>query len=53
MEIGYWLSSEEHAPSDLVDHARAAEEAGFEHLVISDHFHPWVDEQGNAPSSGA
>ncbi len=49
MEIGYWLSSEEHAPSDLVDHARAAEEAGFEHLVISDHFHPWVDEQGNAP----
>ena len=49
MEIGYWLSSEEHAPTDLVEHARAAEEAGFEHLVISDHFHPWVDEQGNAP----
>jgi len=49
MEIGYWLSSEEHAPQDLVAHAKAAEDAGFEHLVISDHFHPWVDEQGHAP----
>jgi len=49
MEIGYWLSSEEHSPRDLVEHAKAAEDAGFEHLVISDHFHPWVDEQGHSP----
>src|SRR5215216_626711 len=48
VEIGYWLSSEEHSPRDLVAHATVAEEAGFEHLVISDHFHPWVDEQGHA-----
>ena len=47
-EIGYWLSSEEHPPLDLVAHARAAEEAGFTHALISDHFHPWVDEQGHS-----
>src|SRR5436190_595806 len=48
MELGYWLSSEEHAPRDLVANARAAEEAGFSFAVISDHFHPWVDAQGEA-----
>jgi coenzyme F420-dependent glucose-6-phosphate dehydrogenase len=49
MEIGYWLSSEEHAPKDLVENAVRAEQAGFEHVVISDHIHPWVDEQGHSP----
>jgi len=48
MEIGYWLASEEHAPKDLVDNAVRAEEAGFEHVLISDHIHPWVDAQGHA-----
>jgi len=47
--FGYALSSEEHAPSDLVRHARLAEEAGFEFALISDHFHPWIDRQGNSP----
>jgi coenzyme F420-dependent glucose-6-phosphate dehydrogenase len=47
--IGYALSSEEHAPSDLVRHARLAEEAGFEFALISDHFHPWIDRQGHSP----
>ena len=49
MKIGYWLSSEEHAPKDLVANAVRAEEAGFEHVLISDHIHPWVDEQGHSP----
>ncbi len=49
MEIGYWLSSEEHSPSALVEHAVLAERAGFEHLLISDHIHPWVDAQGHSP----
>src|ERR1700750_998043 len=49
MEIGYWLSSEEHAPQDLVASAVLAEEAGFEHVLISDHIHPWVDAQGHSP----
>lgn len=44
--FGYFLSSEEFAPRDLLDQARMAEEAGFQALAISDHFHPWNDEQG-------
>ena len=48
-EIGYQLSSEEHGPCDLVRYARRAEEAGFTHALISDHFHPWVDRQGQSP----
>jgi G6PDH family F420-dependent oxidoreductase len=49
MELGYALSSEEHGPRDLVRHARSAEEAGFTFALISDHFHPWVDAQGESP----
>jgi coenzyme F420-dependent glucose-6-phosphate dehydrogenase len=47
--FGYALSSEEHPPSTLVENARAAEEAGFEFALISDHFHPWTDSQGHSP----
>ncbi|MBW8824997.1 MAG: TIGR03557 family F420-dependent LLM class oxidoreductase [Acidobacteria bacterium] len=47
--IGFCLSGEEHGAPDLVRFAVAAEDAGFGDLVISDHFHPWVDEQGNSP----
>src|SRR3954468_3837276 len=49
MRIGYFLSTEEYGPADLLAQARAAEQAGFEALWISDHFHPWNDEQGNSP----
>jgi G6PDH family F420-dependent oxidoreductase len=48
MRIGYFLSSEETAPLELVRHASLAEEAGFDGLWISDHFHPWNDEQGHS-----
>jgi coenzyme F420-dependent glucose-6-phosphate dehydrogenase len=48
-EFGYALSSEEHAPLDLVANARRAEEAGFSFALISDHYHPWVDAQGQSP----
>jgi coenzyme F420-dependent glucose-6-phosphate dehydrogenase len=48
-EIGYAISSEEHAPRDILHHARRAEEAGFPFALISDHFHPWVDRQGHSP----
>ncbi len=47
--FGYWLSSEEHPPLDLVRHAVRAEELGFEFAMISDHFHPWIDAQGQSP----
>jgi G6PDH family F420-dependent oxidoreductase len=49
VELGYTLSSEEHRPNELVRAARAAEEAGFSYAVISDHFHPWIDRQGESP----
>jgi coenzyme F420-dependent glucose-6-phosphate dehydrogenase len=47
--FGYALSSEEHGPFELVDHARAAEEAGFEFALISDHFHPWIERHPHSP----
>jgi G6PDH family F420-dependent oxidoreductase len=48
MRIGYFLSSEEYRPAELIEQARAAERAGFEALWISDHYHPWVDAQGQS-----
>ncbi len=48
-EIGYALSSEEHLPNDMVRFARLAEEAGFTFALVSDHFHPWIDRQGQSP----
>ncbi|MDX6478709.1 MAG: hypothetical protein QOG29_1296 [Gaiellaceae bacterium] len=47
-ELGYALSSEEHAPGELVRNAARAEEAGFTFALISDHIHPWVDAQGHS-----
>ena len=48
-KIGYFLSSEQFGPKQLIDQAKRAEAAGFEALWISDHFHPWNDEQGQSP----
>ncbi len=47
--VGYALSCEEHGARALVEQAEAAEQAGFDGLWISDHFHPWNDAQGQAP----
>ena len=49
VEIGYALSCEEHRPNDLIRYARRAEETGFTFALISDHYHPWVDRQGQSP----
>jgi coenzyme F420-dependent glucose-6-phosphate dehydrogenase len=49
VELGYTLSSEEHEPNDLVENAAKAEDVGFDFLSISDHFHPWVSQQGESP----
>lgn len=48
-KIGYFLSCEQYTPAELVDQAKRAEAAGFDALWISDHFHPWNDEQGQSP----
>ena len=47
--FGYTLMTEQAGPSDLVRHAVAAEEAGFDFLAMSDHYSPWLVEQGHAP----
>lgn len=47
--LGYTLSSEEFDAPTLVEQAVRAERAGFDFASISDHFHPWVDEQGESP----
>jgi G6PDH family F420-dependent oxidoreductase len=49
MKLGYFLSCEEFGPRELVEQARQAEQAGFHALWISDHYHPWNDEQGHSP----
>lgn len=48
-KFGYFLSTEEFTPSELIEQAVRAEEAGFDALWVSDHFHPWNDEQGQSP----
>src|SRR5690606_3808932 len=47
--IGYMLASEEHSAPDLVRNAQRAEEAGFSFALVSDHYHPWVEAQGQSP----
>jgi G6PDH family F420-dependent oxidoreductase len=49
MKIGLALSSEDHGPRELVELAKRGEAAGFHGLWISDHYHPWIDEQGHSP----
>ncbi|HWQ32018.1 MAG TPA: TIGR03557 family F420-dependent LLM class oxidoreductase [Blastocatellia bacterium] len=46
IELGYKLCSEEQSPPELIACARRAEAAGFSFAMISDHFHPWTDRQG-------
>ena len=48
-EIGLFLSSEEHGPMALLAQAHQAEEAGLRSVFVSDHFHPWLDRQGESP----
>ncbi len=48
-QLGYTLSSEEHGPTELTQNAQHAEAAGFDFLSISDHYHPWIAQQGESP----
>lgn len=47
--FGYTLMTEQSGPRDLVEHSTAAEQAGFDFEVISDHFFPWLPVQGHSP----
>ncbi len=46
--IGFHASHELFAPGDLLRLTQAAEQAGFEAAMCSDHFHPWTEEQGQS-----
>ncbi len=47
--FGYTLMTEQSGPKDLVRYASAAEDAGFDLLVSSDHYFPWLSAQGHSP----
>lgn len=49
IKLGYKLMTEEHGPVELVRNARLAEEVGFDFAAISDHYFPWLEEQGHSP----
>jgi coenzyme F420-dependent glucose-6-phosphate dehydrogenase len=46
--IGYQVSHEQFSPSELLKYAVMAEQAGFQALLSSDHFHPWSERQGQS-----
>jgi len=49
--VGYTLMTEQAGPADLVRWAGRAEQTGFELLVSSDHYFPWLDSMGHAPNA--
>ncbi|MEV4348455.1 TIGR03557 family F420-dependent LLM class oxidoreductase [Actinoplanes sp. NPDC049596] len=49
MKLGYKLAAEGFGPKELIRQAVRAEQAGFDFVEISDHFHPWLDVQGHSP----
>ena len=48
-EFGYTLMGEQSGPNQLVGDAVAAERAGFDFAVASDHYFPWLENQGHSP----
>src|ERR1700753_152276 len=48
MRIGYKLATEGFGPRELIRQAVLAEQAGFDFVEMSDHFHPWVEAQGHS-----
>jgi G6PDH family F420-dependent oxidoreductase len=48
MEIGYKLMSEGFGPHEIIRQAVRAEQVGFDFVEMSDHYHPWLEEQGHS-----
>ena len=46
--FGYTLMTEQSGPREIVEYAGAAERAGFDFEVMSDHYFPWLEEQGHS-----
>lgn len=51
MRIGFHASHEQFAPSQLLNYTVAAEQAGFDCAMSSDHFKPWSRSQGHSGHS--
>jgi coenzyme F420-dependent glucose-6-phosphate dehydrogenase len=51
LRLGYKASAEQFGPRKLLDFGVAAERAGFDSVVVSDHFQPWRHTDGHAPFS--
>lgn len=49
VQVGYTIMGEQAGPKQLVADAVRAEEAGFDFLAASDHYNPWLEEQGHSP----
>lgn len=47
-KFAYFCGHEQWQPEELVRHAVLAEKAGFDMVVVSEHFHPWVDDESAA-----
>ena len=53
LRFGYKASAEQFGPRELLDFGVAAEQAGFDSVIVSDHFQPWRHTDGHAPYSFA
>ncbi|MGY1858047.1 TIGR03557 family F420-dependent LLM class oxidoreductase [Modestobacter sp. SYSU DS0290] len=48
MQVGYKLATEAFSPTQIIEQTVAAEAAGFDFVELSDHYHPWLEEQGHS-----
>jgi len=51
LRFGYKASAEQFAPTELLNYAVLAEQAGFDSVFVSDHLQPWNHEGGHAPAA--
>ncbi len=51
LRLGYKASAEQFGPTELLDYAVLAEQAGFDSVFISDHLQPWRHDGGHAPAA--
>jgi len=52
-QFGYTAMGEQAPARQLITDLVAAEEAGFDFSVMSDHYFPWLEEQGHSPNAWA
>jgi len=48
MQVGYKLATEAFGPKEIIRQAMLAEQAGFDFVEMSDHYHPWLEAQGHS-----